>query len=485
MLHRAITDDNVTMALPKHRFVYIASILMLLGLISTPIALADWRSSLPNLGNPVDQIISKQQEQEIGSQIFEQLRAQNQILQDPLLEQYISDLGARLVAADPETQFPPNFVILKSPAINAFVVPGGHVAIFSGLMLATEKENELAGVMAHELGHASQRHIAQSIASQAGNNLTAAAGLIAGILLGLADPQLGAAAATAGMAGAAQRQINYTRMHEREADRFAIQTMRHAGYNPEGVVDFFTTLQRQRNRHTSQALAYLQTHPLTSERISSAQSIIESLPDRDMGREDSRDFQLARARLAALSGVRRLNTEHELAASYFEALRAIDQNADSAQQQLHTLLDSHPGALWFALPLMQLYLAEDDIDQANALLQAQQSLHPSNHALLAIEVEIKLEQDQAELAYQLMRQYTRDNPENPQYALLTARAAEQAGRNLDHHEAMGRYFYLGGNLVAAHQEYRTALALSHDRPQAQARLKARLDQIEEQAEQQQ
>jgi len=462
----------------------ITALLLISGMLcltSTASASGDWRSSLPDLGNPVDQIISKQKELEIGSEIFEQLRNRNQILEDPLLDQYITDLGARLVAADPETQFPPSFVIIKSPAINAFVVPGGHIAILSGLMLATEQENELAGVMAHELGHASQRHIAQRIANQTSGNLTAATGLIAGILLGLADPQLGAAAATAGVAGAAQQQINYTRMHEREADRFAIQTMRHAGYDPQGLVSFFEKLLRQHNRNAPPALAYLQTHPLTSERISSAESIINSLPDGRMGRADSRDFQLARARLAALNGRTQLNTEHELAKNYFQALHKTNSDPKAAQEQLTQLLTDNPGNLWFGLPLIDLHLNQGNTEAASRLLANLQDLHPDNPTLLIAEINLLLEQNEPVAAYQLAQKRTRDYPNNAQLALIKARAAKKAGLSLDHHEAMGHYFRLGGNQVAAHQEYRAALALSHDRPQAQARLKARLDQIEKTA----
>ena len=455
-----------------------ALLLGIAALLGQPAA-ADAR--LPELGTPADTVLSPGQERQIGAEVFERLRARGGVVDDALLDGYLNDLGVRLMSSASGTRFAPNLMIVDNPSINAFTVPGGHIAVFSGLMLAAENESELAGVIAHEIAHATQRHIAQMVAAQTGNNLTAIAGFIAGALLGAVDPQLGAAVATAGIAGAAQNAINYTRMHEREADRLALDTLRRAGVDPRGMVSFFEKLQRRAGSQPGRQFEFLRTHPMTAERISAINDRLARIPPTRFGSSDSEAFRLARARLAGLLGHTGLVT-NDAAERYRRAVTA-QRNGRHARaiDLLVPLHEEHPGNRWFALPLARALNDRGNRAEADRILEELIALYPDDTSLLRVEIDWMLDRGDAETAYRKARDAFEARPEAPRAVLALSRAASASGRIMEHHEHLGRYFLLEGNLVAAHQELETAYTFTADRPRAQARIDALLEEIERRA----
>ncbi|MFW6378955.1 MAG: M48 family metalloprotease [Guyparkeria sp.] len=438
-------------------------------------------AQLPDLGNPVDSVLSPAEERQIGAEVFERLRARGGVIEDPLLDAYLNDLGTRLMSSTTDTQFAPQMIIVDNPTINAFTVPGGYIAVFSGLMLAARNESELAGVIAHEIAHATQRHIAQMVAAQSGNSMTAVAGFIAGILLGAVDPQLGAAVATAGIAGAAQGAINYTRMHEREADRIAIDTLRRAEIDPRGMASFFETLQRRAGADPGRQFEFLRTHPMNSERISAIRDRLAGLPADRFGASDSESFRLARARLAALTGRTGLDLE-EPEETYRQAVSAQRQGRhDEAIDKLRPLYETRPGNRWYALPLARALNDAGKTTEADEILDEMIALYPGDTTLLRVEIDWMLDRGDAQTAYEKARRAVESRPDDAEAVLTLSRAAGAADRPLEHHEQLGRYFLLKGNLVAAHQELETAYTFTADNPRAQARIDSTLQEIERRA----
>ncbi|MDG4867380.1 M48 family metalloprotease [Guyparkeria sp. 1SP6A2] len=435
-------------------------------------------ADLPTLGDPADTVLSPQEERQIGAEVFKQIRARGVVVDDALLNAYINDLGIRLMSSASGTRFAPNLVIIDNPNINAFTVPGGYIAVFSGLMLAAENESELAGVIAHEIAHTTQRHIAQMVAAQAGNSLTAVAGFIAGILLGAVDPQLGAAVATAGIAGAAQSSINYTRMHEREADRIALETLRRAGVDASGMVTFFEKLQRRAGNSPGRQFEFLRTHPMSGERISSIKNRLDGHPT---GATDSQSFRLARARLAALVGRDGLRLDEKTNA--YRSAIAAQRNGQyaTAVKILDPLYRDEPGNRWFGLPLARALHNSGDPQKADDILSELIALHPDDGNLLRVSIDWLLDRGDAQTAYQAARNAVESNPQDPTAALAFSKAARANGRPLEQHEQLGRYFLLNGNLSAAHQEFETAFTHTAGNPRAQARLESALQDIERQA----
>ncbi|ANJ66915.1 hypothetical protein A9404_05545 [Halothiobacillus diazotrophicus] len=439
-------------------------------------------SQLPDLGDPVDQTLSKAEEQKIGAEVFEKLRSQVQFIDDPLLLRYLNDLGDRLMASAPGTRFPPNFMLINSPTINAFTVPGGYIAVYSGLFLFADNESELAGVLAHEIAHATHRHIAQMLSRQSGNSALVIAGFVAALLLGSINPDMGAAAAASSVAGATQNEINFTRMHEREADEFAIQTLQRVHIDPHGLVSFFEKLQRQSGDNGAAQYAFLLTHPLNNERISAAEDRIAAIPREQLGTRDSLSFQLARARLAGLTGATKIHLGTPVGESYRQAV--LDQahgNWTAARSLLDKLYRTHPGNLWFGLPLAQVLFAHGHTKEAQSLMDELLALYPGNAILLRQSVHWLIKTGNPDQAYKTARAMMEQDPGNRRIVLSAAEAAAAAGDHLGSHELLGKYFLMGNQLVAAHQEYELAFSYSAGDSLAQERLDAALKQIESRA----
>jgi len=258
-------------------------------------------SELPDLGDVSRTAISEAQEAQIGRQIMHEIRSQGDFVDDPVINDYLGTLGDRLVSASPEPYRHIDFFAVKDPRINAFALPGGHIGINTGLISATRTESELAGVMAHEIGHVVQNHIARSVMGQKSSMVAALAGLAVAILAAHSDnPQIAEAALATGQAYSIQSQLTKTQLHEKEADRVGLQTMANAGFNPNGMVDFFKNLMAQDRLYNSDVPGFLRTHPMTYERMADLQNRVAEM--KYVPRPDDPEYALIRARIQAQAG---------------------------------------------------------------------------------------------------------------------------------------------------------------------------------------
>src|SRR5450631_4766415 len=260
---------------------------------------------LPDLGSPATAAVSLDEEYQVGRMWARQMRAQGLVIEDPEVSDYIQEIGHSLSSHAEEGQHQFYYFVLKDPVINAFAMPGGFIAIQSGLILATSNENELAGVMAHETAHVTQRHLVRGLLDQSHAGLMSTAAMLAAILLGATagrgspDAMEGAILAT--QSAAIQHQINYTRANEFEADRIGIGTMASAGYDPLGMASFFQTLDRNSpDPSRIKAVEFLIDHPLSAERVAEARNRAEIIGR--IHHEDSLGYQLTRERLRSLIG---------------------------------------------------------------------------------------------------------------------------------------------------------------------------------------
>ncbi|MEM7294343.1 MAG: M48 family metalloprotease, partial [Pseudomonadota bacterium] len=187
-------------------------------------------SDLPELGDPASQTMSPQQEREIGQRFFRQAQASNRYVHDALLEHYFQNLGERLVNSNQLADQHFRFFLLNNPTINAFAVPGGYIGFYSGLVAMTETEGQLASVLAHEIAHVSQRHLARIFARQEKVSLATWGAILAGIIAASQGAgQVGNAAIFSGVATNAQSQVDFTREHELEADRIGVRMLKASG----------------------------------------------------------------------------------------------------------------------------------------------------------------------------------------------------------------------------------------------------------------
>lgn len=441
-------------------------IIGLLGvLLSAPaIAAEDQDLKLPDLGDSSARVLSREQEHEYSTRLLQQMRNYDVTVEDPELIEYLETLGYRLVLASGRTEQNFHFVLIDFPVVNAFASPGGVIATYAGLMLAAENENELAGVLAHEIAHVTQRHIARRMESTMEDAIPILLGTIAMAAAASGQGDGAQAAMVSGMALLQQRQINFTRDNEYEADRIGIQTLAKAGFNPVGMADFFARLNVLYRVSTDEVPEYLRTHPVTTTRIAEAKARAGRL-ERETQRSSSLEFQLMRERLRVLSH----DDPHKLAEFYRGSSRAarLDPQAlaygvalaqmrtgqyAEARRGFAALAERDPERLSFALALAEVDRAERRFEAANQRYAAMAKARPGHRVVAMMQARCLLEEGKPEgatLAADILKPLLVRFPDDLGLFESLGRAHQLAGDEVAAGEAYARAFFLRGRLEDA------------------------------------
>jgi predicted Zn-dependent protease len=448
---------------------------------------------LPDIGSPADTILSKDVEAQIGRSIYKSLRDTDRIVTDPEIQEYIQDVGQKLAANAQDGDFSFKFFVVDDPAINAFALPGGYIAVHSGLVLATKDESELAGVMAHEISHVTQRHISRAVfANQRASILTMAA-MLGAILVGAATGS--GDIITGGIAGAqsvsAQQQIDFTRSNEYEADRVGVGVLAAAGFDPFGMPNFFDTLARKTGPLASQAPEFLRTHPVTVNRIAETRARAAQYPDVET--RDATGYSLARARLRLLdSSTPEIALEHfigdrqdpemvgDIGTEYGIALARIELGQyEAAQATFRKLLAANEGIIHFHTGLAATQMNLQDVDGAFATYENAMGLFPRNIPLTIRYAEALMQHGESEKAHEILLDLYNQVPPTPEQVRQIALAASAAGDTADAHYYMAEFHLLRGDLMMAADQLRLALSIPGLDSVQKARFRSRLDQIQE------
>lgn len=231
---------------------------------------------LPALGNSASSYVSLQQEHDLGRLWLRQLRSQANVIDDPLAVQFLEDIIFRLVPHSEVQISDFEFVVIDQSELNAFAVPGGIIGINYGIFLYTQDEDELSGVLGHELAHLSQRHFARQLEEADKQSPVAIATLLASILLiATSNADLGFAGLLGSQAASIQRQLAYSRSWEREADRLGIKILADSGLDPTAMSSMFQQM-LQASRFNQRPPEFLLTHPITEGRVAEAADRAES-----------------------------------------------------------------------------------------------------------------------------------------------------------------------------------------------------------------
>ncbi|OCG13893.1 hypothetical protein A9G24_07240 [Gilliamella sp. App6-5] len=386
---------------------------------NTSIVYAD-NINLPDIGTAAATTLSIGQEMEMGDYYMRMLRAGAPIINDPVLNQYINDLGNKLVAKSESVKTPFHFYIMKSDVLNAFAFFGGNVVIHSRLILDTDNESQLASVMAHEIGHVTQRHLARAMENQNRNSPYVWGATLGSLLLTLANPEAGMAAMTSTMAGSAQSMISFTQSNEQEADRVGLRTLAKAGFDPYASSEFLQKLADQ-SRFSSKAPEILLTHPLPNSRLTDIRN--RSMQYSKKNVSPSLSYYLAKARLAILMAknkntakrliedYKKLNNEQsKIAIIYANALTDnLSGNNQKAKQQLQPLLDSDPNNIWYIDLMTDIDLALNNSSTAITRLQAALKKAPDSSALQLNLANVYIKNGNYQQAVSLLHRYTFDH----------------------------------------------------------------------------
>lgn len=450
----------------------------------------DSKNELPEIGVVASDAISLDKETQVGDILMRQLRGQAPIVNDPLIEEYIQDLGNRLVAQADNVKFPFEFFIINSPDINAFAFFGGHIGIHTGLIYHADNESELASVVGHEIAHVTQRHIARSIQAKQKSSPLQIAALFGSILLGLANPEAGIAAINASGAASAQASINYTRSNEKEADRVGMSILSKAGFDPRASASFFGKL-AAKYRVRSKPPAFLLTHPLPESRIADARSRANSYPQRRVN--ESLSFHLVKARIQARyysnatnniiyfnDQLKRNSYVFREAAEYGLALSFLaNEEYLKADVIISKLLRNDPENLFYIDTMTDVALAQKQYDRAIALLSKHVARTPRNRVLALNLANAQIEAENYKEATVILKDYLLVNPNHFLSLQLLADAYGENGQMLEMHQSKAEVYVSVAAYDRAIDELHSAYNFALERKLEKQRIRARIDQLRE------
>jgi predicted Zn-dependent protease len=404
------------------------------------------------------------------------------------LEEYIQDIGNRLVAHADNVKFPYKFFILNNPDINAFAFFGGHIGIHTGLIFNTRNESELASVLAHEISHVTQRHIARSIEARQKSSPLQIASLLGSVLLAIVNPEVGMAAISVSNAASAQSSINYTRQNEKEADRVGINILAEAGFDPDGASNFFSIL-AEKNRLKSTTLGFLLTHPLPESRIADARTRAASFRPRDI--PESINFHLAKSRiLARYYANPKRNIEYfshiiekqsyifKQAAEYGLALSYLaNEEFEAAHRLIDGLLQKDPDNLFYLDTYTDISIELNQHQKAIDKLSAQIIHAPHNRVLTLNLANVLIKTGSYEKATSLLKDYLLINPNNLLAYELLSDAYRVSEQKLEMHQVKAELYALAAAYPRAIDELHSAYNFADERKIEKQRIRARIDQF--------
>ncbi|APG02500.1 peptidase M48 [Luteibacter rhizovicinus DSM 16549] len=487
---------------------------------------------LPDLGSSAAGLLSPREANEYGAQMLRQMHTLNLTVDDALVDQYINDLGYRLVAASDRPKDHFQFFIVNDSQINAFAAPGGYIGVNAGLIDITTSESELAGVIAHEIGHITQNHLYRAFEDSKKN-----APLMALVLLGAIAAGAGGGAGDAapavlmgGQGLIMQRQINFTRKDEIEADRTGIQTLANAGYDPEAMAEFFGRMQDtlRVGEDEEAAPSLLLTHPVTLERISDAKARARVITERNAGkpRQPTLDkaswekstapvlyvkdntqlapnrskiapdsagdtYALMRERIRVLSGdARKLadiyatnlkRKDFDTAANRYGYAIALIRSGHGMQavEQIQPLLVSQPASVVLRLALADAYVEAGRHGDAMAIYKTLHENSPRNGAVTlgyARALTDTGRADESRTAATLLRPML-DDSDDPEIFRTFARASERSGDSVRAAEAYADSAYLAGRPFDAMEQLRRLLKRDDLDYYQRSRIQARISDL--------
>ncbi|GAB3302756.1 M48 family metalloprotease [Luteimonas notoginsengisoli] len=447
---------------------------------------------LPDIGSSAGTVLSPADQKAYGQMMLSQLRNYDYILEDPLVDAWLRGLGNRLAAAsdDPRQDF--TFFMMKDRQVNAFATVGGYVGVNAGLVLVADTEDEVAGVLGHEIAHVTQSHVLRSVERAQRDSVPILLAMLGAIAIAQSGSSSSGDAAMAAMASAqgiaAQRQINYTRSNESEADRIGIRTMARSGYDPLAMAQMFERMQAlersNQGGEKERTPDYLRSHPVNTTRIAEAKQRAAKMEESGDTRftpayttsdnpllpsslqistapsgSDSVQFGWVRERLrvlsantptAAINEYERMRRSGELTAAQRYGLahaHLLAGHGAEAAKELVPLLAKYPGDSWLLLAMAQSRARAGDPAAADAIFEDLLARMPRNRAVALTYAGVLAERNNAaagKRAQDVLRPQLASASDDPLFQSTFARVNEIAGDSIRAGEAWAEAAYLNG-----------------------------------------
>lgn len=461
--------------------------------IKNAIESTDAEMNLPDLGASASQVLSPAQERRLGEQIMQNIRQDNDYIDDDVILAYLNTLGYRLVAVSPDNRINFDFFIVKDTTMNAFALPGGFIGVHTGLFSATQGESELAAVLAHEIAHVTQKHLTRLVNNQQQIGMTTIAAIALAILAARSgNGQATQAAVATAQAGAIQSRLNFTRQYEHEADRTGFNILQKSGFDVRGMSRFFERLQKGGRLYENNAPAYLKTHPLTTERIADVQNRAQNAPYRQV--QDSLEYLLIKARIRALYDpeprdqkqfflnqlAQNTHPTHQLAAYYglFLVTNRLNQLQET-EKYAAMLSKSRPHPITTQSLLQFFAKNTPSADKIATEYEQKLKVFSTYKPLLYDYIQFLIQKRMLVRAEKLINQQLDWTRSDPKLFTLQAELYANLGKNLLRHQAQAESYYLLGNLHAAIEQLELAQRAGDGDFYQQSSVEARLKQLKQ------
>lgn len=464
-------------------------------LLTTSIALCSYNtianieSNIPEFGGCANSTLPVSQERQIAEMIMQKIQGSDFIVSDPVVNEYLEYLSKKFRAVAPTLDFKLQFFGVDSDEFNAFAFFGAHVAVHKGLISAVRNESELAAVLAHETAHVTQHHLARILnENQKMMPLTIVELLAAAAIGALASPEAGYHLATAAMAGHTQNLINYTREHEKEADRIGISILAKTGFDPSAMATVFHGMQKK-NYYRSEVPEYLTTHPFFENRINDAASRAGMFEYKQT--PDSLLFHLVRVRLDMAKkekSIKKLQRyqgflasgrcENKIAAEYGYALALLNcGKAREARIQMEALEQRYPEEWIFGLGIVEIEQQQGRISQALTKIKQLSESNPNNQALLLHYCSLLLDNKEPSLFFQIISTHYSFPLQDPVLQQMVVKAHTMMSQPIACHRAQAEWHYLRGEFKDAARQLDIASNLATHDAKILAQLKNRKDEL--------
>lgn len=450
---------------------------------------------LPNLGDTSSIMISPVQEKILGQRWLRAYRSQVPTSSDPLIIDYLEQLFARLLPYSQLDDKRIDLVVAQNNTLNAFAVPGNIIGVHTGLLNYAKTENQLAAVLAHEMGHLSQRHYARRLEQQKNMMVPMLAGMLAGLVLAAnSNSDAGVAAIMGTQAAAQQASLAFSRQNEQEADRIGMQTMVQAGLDPHAAADMFEEMVRA-NRLNRRPPEYLLTHPVSETRVADARN--RAMQYARKPASDDLEFQLMRSRVRMDAeetpqiAARMFKSELDRESAHPDASRygwvlALTRSSqfEAAREALAPLLEKEPNRVTYQIMRADIEIAAERYKAGLDIIETQLQKHPDSYPLIIRHAEALMKAGIYQQCADILDRYSRKRSNDDYVWYLLAEVNGLAGNILGVHEARAEYFILNGVYDRAQIQLRNALKLTQGNGYRTALIEERLKYVEAQMQQQ-
>ena len=450
-------------------------------------------NELPNLGDYSETIIGTNEERVIGREILQQVYQSKSVINDVEIEDYLHNLTNKLVQSSNYSGRDLTFFIVNNQSINAFAMLGGVIGIHTGLILSSSSESELASVLSHEIAHVTQRHLARLVSKIQKDSFKSYLGIGLALLLARSNPDLARGALTVSQALGAQTVLDFTREHEKEADRVGLEILNKAGFDVRGSIDFFKTLQKGNRYSPGAAPSFLRTHPITSERISDIENRLKDYPYKQ--RLDDPSFYFVKGKIKVLLQERKLIIKqlesniknktylNELGERYaLSHAYLINKDLKGASRELEWIKNKNIQNPMIDQLNIKILLEKGDIEPAYLAIKKALNKYPNYRSFVYELANYLIKKKSIDEAVEFLENYVKIFKSDPEIYKLLAKAYALNGRQVLQYESLSESFYYSYDLQEAIVQMDMAVRARDGNFYEKSRVESRLKQLQREKE---